>query len=78
MKRVGFAMFFGAALGLAGVAQADCAADLPAAQAKLPQIKDPKRREEARLLIEKAALDQQHGRPSLCEAALKSASKLMN
>lgn len=71
-------MFLGAALGLAGVAQADCAADLSAAQAKLPQVKDPKRREEARLLIEKATIDQQHGRPNLCQDALQRASKLMN
>jgi hypothetical protein len=78
MKRVGFAMILGAAVGLAGAAYADCATELPAAQAKLPQVKDPKRREEARLLIEKAVLDQQHGRPSLCEEALQRASKLMN
>jgi len=78
MKRVGFAIFLAAALGMSAIARADCAVYLPAAQAKLPQVKDPKRREEARLLIEKAALDQQHGRASLCEAALQQAAKLMN
>ena len=78
MKRVGFAIVLAAALGMAGIARADCAADLPVAQAKLPQVKDSKRREEARLLIEKAALDQQHGRASLCAAALQQAAKLMN
>jgi hypothetical protein len=76
MKGVGVAAVVAAMLA-AGAARAECAADLAALQAKLPQVRDAKRREEARLLIEKAAIDQQHGRTSLCEAALARAGNLM-
>jgi hypothetical protein len=78
MKRVGFALMLAVALAGPGTAMAECTADLAALQAKLPQVRDAKRREEARLLIEKASLDQQHGRAALCEAALARASKLLN
>lgn len=66
-----------AILGGPETARADCAADLAAMQAKLSQVKDSKRQEEARLLIEKASIDQQHGRAALCEAALARAGNLM-
>jgi len=59
-------------------ARADCGAELAALKAKLPTVANAKRREEAKLLIEKAAIEQRHERASLCEAALERASKLMN
>ena len=62
----------------AGIARADCGTDLAALRAKLPTVTDTKRREEAKLLLDKAAIEQQHARTGLCEAALGSASKLMN
>lgn len=77
MKGVGVAVVLAAMLAAAGAARAECAAGLAALQVKLPQVQDPKRREEARLLIEKATIDQQHGRTSLCEAALARAGNLM-
>jgi hypothetical protein len=46
-------------------------------QAKLAQVQDAKRREEARLLVEKASLEQQRGRANLCEAALARAGILI-
>jgi hypothetical protein len=60
------------------VARADCTTDLAALKAKLPAVKDTKRREEAKLLLEKAAIEQQHARAALCEAAVESAGKLVN
>jgi hypothetical protein len=77
MKGVGLALALAAGLLSAAAAHAECAADLAALQAKLPQVHDAKRREEARLLIEKASIDQQRGRASLCEAALARAGNLM-
>ena len=77
MKGVGVALVLAAAVAGAGAARAECAGDLAALQAKLAQVQDPKRREEARLLIEKASIEQQRGRTSLCEAALARASTLM-
>lgn len=61
-----------------GIARADCGTDLAALKAKLPAVADGKRRQEAKLLLDKAAIEQQHARVGLCEAALASASKLMN
>ncbi|HUN46727.1 MAG TPA: hypothetical protein VMU85_09410 [Stellaceae bacterium] len=49
-----------------------------ALKAKLSTVTNAKRREEAKLLIEKAAIEQKHERADLCEAALDRASKLMN
>jgi len=77
MKGVGLALVVAVAVAGTGAAWAECAQNLAALQAKLPQVQDAKRREEARLLIEKASVDQQHGRASLCEAALSRASTLM-
>ena len=77
MKGVGAALLLAAAVMGAGTARAECNGTLAALQAKLPQVQDAKRREEARLLIEKASIDQQHGRASLCEAALARASNLV-
>jgi len=77
MKGIGMALILAGAVMGAGAARAECAGDLAALQAKLPQVQDAKRREEARLLIEKASIDQQHGRTSLCEAALARAGTLM-
>jgi hypothetical protein len=77
MKGVGVGLVLAAMLAAAGAVHAECAADLAALQAKLPQVQDAKRREEARLLIEKASIDLQHGRASLCEAALARASNLV-
>ncbi|GEM_PF-3320806 len=82
MQRVTSMKGAAAALGLVGVlasaavAQADCAGSIAALQAKLPQVQDAKRREEVRLLLEKATIDQQHGRTSLCEAAVARAANL--
>ena len=59
-------------------ARADCGGELAALKAKLPTVANAKRREEAKLLIEKAAIEQKHERTGLCEAALERASKLMN
>lgn len=61
-----------------GVARADCGTDLAALKAKLPAVKDAKRREEAKLLLEKAMIEQQHARAALCEAAVENAGKLVN
>jgi hypothetical protein len=77
MKGVGVALVLAAAVAGAAAARAECAGDLAALQAKLPQVQDAKRREEARLLIEKASLEQQRGRANLCEAALARASTLI-
>jgi len=77
MKGAGVALLLAVAVMGAGGAWAECAGDLAALQAKLPQVQDAKRREEARLLIEKASIDQQHGRTNLCEAALARAGTLM-
>jgi hypothetical protein len=77
MKGVGLALVLAAAVAGAGGARAECAGDIAALQAKLPQVQDAKRREEARLLIEKASLEQQRGRATLCEAALARASTLI-
>jgi len=77
MKGVGVVLIVATVLGFAGSAGAECSADLAALRAKLPQVHDAKRQEEARLLIEKASIDQQHGRVALCEAALARASGLM-
>lgn len=62
----------------AGIARADCGTELTALKAKLPAVADAKRRQEAKLLLDKAAIEQEHARAGLCEAALASASKLMN
>jgi len=59
-------------------ARADCGSELAALKAKLPTVVNAKRREEAKLLIDKAAIEQKHERTSLCEVALEQASKLMN
>jgi len=59
-------------------ARADCGGELVALKAKLSTVTNAKRREEAKLLIEKAAIEQKHERADLCEAALDRASKLMN
>jgi UPF0716 family protein affecting phage T7 exclusion len=79
MKGVGVALVLVTALAGAGagVARAECAGDLAAMQAKLAQVQDAKRREEARLLVEKASLEQQRGRANLCEAALARAGILI-
>ena len=77
MKGVGVSLVLAAAIMAAGPARAECAGDLAALQARLPQVQDAKRREEARLLIEKASIEQQHGRTDLCQAALTRASTLM-
>lgn len=78
MKRVGLALIIGVAWALPAPASADCASDMAALQARLAKVQDSKRREEARLLIEKAVLDQQRGRNDLCEAATQRAGKLIN
>ena len=77
MKGVGVALIVAGVLAFVGSARAECAAELAALRAKLPQVHDTKRQEEARFLIEKASIDQQHGRLALCEAALVRASSLM-
>jgi len=77
MKGVGVALIVASVLAVAGPARAECAVELATLRAKLPQVHDAKRQEEARFLIEKASIDQQHGRLALCEAALARASTLM-
>ena len=77
MKGVGVALGLLATVWGVASARADCAGDVAAMQAKLPQVQDAKHREEARLLLEKATIDQQHGRPNLCEAAVARAANLM-
>jgi len=59
-------------------ASADCGAELAALKAKLPAVTNPRHREEAKLLLEKAAIEQQHSRAELCEAAVAQASKLLH
>ncbi len=59
-------------------ARADCAASAGALKARLAEIQDQKAREEVRLLLEKAVLDERHGRTGLCETALEQASKMLN
>lgn len=61
----------------AGPAHADCAAEAASLQTRLASTAGAKR-EEARLLIEKARVDAEHGREQLCTAALQSAAKLMH
>lgn len=62
---------------LAGPAYADCAADAAAMQARVGSV-NSKQHEEARLLIEKAKIDAEHGRDQLCAAALQQAGNLMH
>jgi len=78
MQRAGMGLL--AVLGLlaARPAYADCASDTAALQGRLPQVSDPRRREEVRLLLEKAAIDAQHGRGELCATVLQRAGKLLN
>jgi len=66
----------GAAFLAPGAARADCAGDLAQLKAKLPQVQDAKQREELWLILEKASVDEAHGRMRLCSEALEHARKL--
>lgn len=57
---------------------AHCPASLEALQARLPAVQDGKRREEAKLLLDKAAIDDRHGHGDLCAKAVDRASHLMD
>jgi len=72
MQRAGIGLLL-VGLVLAGPAHADCAADAAAMQARLGNAKQ---HEEARLLIDKARIDAEHGREQLCSAALQRVAKL--
>ena len=59
-------------------ARADCAvAELQQLKTKLVEIKDPARRLEVRLLLEKAEKDQKNRREKLCADALRRANALI-
>jgi hypothetical protein len=77
MQRAGFGLLL-LGIVLAGPAYADCSADAAAMQSRLARISNSKQHDEARLLVEKAKIDAEHGRDQLCNAALQRASKLMN
>jgi hypothetical protein len=77
MQRAGIGLLL-LGIALTGPAYADCAADAAAMQARLAIKADSKPHEEARLLIEKAKIDGEHGRDQLCNAALQRAQKLTN
>lgn len=79
MQRVGrVAILVAAALLGWQPARADCAASAGALQVRLAEIQDQKAREEVRLLLEKAVLEDRHGRTGLCETALEQAGKTLH
>jgi hypothetical protein len=58
-------------------ARADCGTDISALRAQLDSIKDPRRREELQMLIDKAAKDDAAGRAQLCGDAMQRARLLV-
>lgn len=79
MKRAAQCLVAVFAVGLAFAAepaQADCAARVSAAEARLDAAKTVSHREELRLLFDKAAIDAKAGRQQLCRDALVRASAL--
>jgi hypothetical protein len=63
---------------LAAPVRADCTvAELQQLKAKLTEIKDAARRDEARLLVEKAEKDQQNQREKLCADAVRRVNALL-
>lgn len=55
-----------------------CAAHLEAAKAKLGTLQDQRRRMEAKLLLDKAVIEENRGRFVLCAEAVDKASQLLN
>jgi hypothetical protein len=58
-------------------ARADCAGDIAALRAQLASVKDPHRREELKMLIDKAEKDNAAGRDQLCGDAMARARLLV-
>jgi hypothetical protein len=75
MTKFGFFALF--LMILPALAWADCAADAKETKARIAEIKDPGRKEEATKLIEKAEKDLKAGRVWLCADAVKRANLLM-
>jgi len=76
MQRAGLGLLL-IGMVLAGPARADCVADAAAMQGRLGAA-NSKQNEEARLLVEKAKIDAEHGRDQLCSSALQRAAKLLH
>lgn len=62
---------------LALPAHADCSAEIQAIRAQLAAVKDPQRREELQMLLDKAEKDQAAGRTQLCGEAVQRARVLV-
>lgn len=62
---------------LALPAHADCTAEIQAIRAQLAAVKDPHRREELQMLLDKAEKDQEAGRTQLCGEAVQRARVLV-
>jgi uncharacterized membrane protein len=62
---------------LALPAHADCSAEVQAIRAQLAAVKDPQRREELQMLLDKAEKDQAAGRTQLCGEAVQRARVLV-
>jgi hypothetical protein len=82
MKRVRTGLPLAASLLIAGVAlalpaHADCSAEIQAIRAQLATVKDPHRREELEMLLDKAEKDQAAGRSQLCGEAVQRARVLV-
>jgi hypothetical protein len=75
MAKFGFFALF--LVLVAPAAWGDCASDAKDMRAKLAQVKDAARREEAAKLLEKAEKDVQAGRVWLCADAVKRAAQLL-
>jgi hypothetical protein len=66
-----------AGVTLAPPAHADCPAEIQAIRAQLATVKDPHRREELQMLLDKAEKDQAAGRSQLCGEAVQRARVLV-
>ena len=62
---------------LALPAHADCSAEIQAIRAQLAAVKDPQRREELQMLLDKAQKDEAAGRSELCGQAIQRARVLV-
>jgi hypothetical protein len=66
-----------ASVMLALPALADCTAEIQAIRAQLAAVKDPQRRAELQMLLDKAEKDQAAGRTQLCGEAVQRARVLV-
>jgi hypothetical protein len=82
MKRARTGLSLAVLVSLASVmltlpAHADCTAEIQAIRAQLATVKDPHRREELQMLLDKAQKDDAAGRSQLCGEAVQRAQLLV-